>query len=595
MSLSQSMVMVILAATFGLIAWGRWRHDVIAFGALIVSVVVGVVPSETAFMGFGHPATVTVAAVLILSRALTNSGAAEAIARNILPKDQNLHGHLGAICGGGGLFSAFMNNVGALALILPVALQAAAKLKRSPALLLMPLAFASILGGLITLIGTPPNVIVATYRGEVLGSTFQMFDFTPVGLPVAMVGIAFVAFLGWRLIPTREGGRATAADLIEIEDYVTEARVVRDSRAWGMTVERVDEAAKRHDVVVVRLISAGHRMSHPAPDRVMKSNDKILVEGGPTAIDGFVGDLGLKIVGAKADKKDRKRLTNAELMEAVVNARSRLEGRTVEQMRFAARHGMNLLAVSRQGRPYRGRLLTFRFKAGDVLLFHGQSEQMAEAVTALGCLPLRHRGFVFGKRGYAVPTVAIFAAAILVSTLGLLDFPIALGAAVVVVVVVGVVTLRELYESVDWAVIVLLASLIPVGKALDETGATAVIAHGILESFAGASPTTLLVLLMVVATVLSAVLNNAATALVMAPIGVGMAAELGLSADPFLMAVAISSSCAFLTPIGHQNNTLVMGPGGYRFGDYWRLGLPVTALAIATSIPLILWFWPLHS
>lgn len=589
----QVLVLGIIVVAFVLFAWGKWRYDVVAFAALIAAVIVGVVPADLAFVGFGHPATVTVAAVLILSRALSNSGAAEAIARKILPHNQNVSHHLGAICGTSGVFSAFMNNVGALALMMPVALQSAGKLKKSPSLLLMPLAFASILGGLVTLIGTPPNVIIATYRAEVLGDSFKMFDFAAVGLPVAALAIGFIALVGWRLIPSRKTGQATAADLIEIEDYVTEARVMQDSRAWGMTVEKMDDAAKKHDVVVVRLISAGHRMTRPAPDRVMKSNDKILVEGGPQAIDAFIGDLGLKIVGAKTDQGNSKLFTNAELMEAVVNSRSRLEGRTVEQLRFSARYGMNLLAVSRQGRPYRGRLLNFRFKAGDVLLFHGESERMAEAVTSLGCLPLQHRGFVFGKRGFALLTVAIFLAAILVSAFGFLDFPVALGAAVVAVVVINVVSLRDLYESVDWAVIVLLGALIPVGKALDTTGATSVIANGILSVFGDGSPVTLLLLVMIVTTALSAVLNNAATALVMAPISVGIAERLAVSADPFLMGVAISASCAFLTPIGHQNNTLVMGPGGYRFGDYWQMGLPVTVIVIATSIPLILIFWPL--
>ncbi len=592
MTIQQLTLLAILGIFFGLLAWGRWRYDVAAFMALMASVVTGVVPAAEAFSGFGHPATVTVAAILILSRALTSTGATDWIARAVRPAMGSTLTHVGLLSSLAAAMSSFMNNVGTLGLLMPAALQSARKAKRSAAVVLMPLSFGAILGGLVTLIGTPPNIIVAAYRGKITGAPFGMFDFTPVGAVTALAGVAFVALIGWRLVPVAARKRAVSEELFDIEHYVAEARVPKDSSAIGKTLGEIDDATREIDALVIALVR-GERRYRPAAGVPVQAGDLLIIEAGPEEIDRFVTELGLEL--GPEGRRGKTPLGGAAgaLVEAVVAPRSRLEGQTVGAQRLIGRHGFTLLAVARQGRPHRGRLKAFRFRVGDVLLLHGEAERVPDAIAAFGCLPLAERGLSIGQRGKAPILIAIFAAAIAAASLGLLPIPIALALAVVVIVLAGLLPVRELYEGIDWPVIILLAALIPVGGALEDTGATDVIAAVILDVTAGRSAVVVLVLLMVVTMTLSDILNNAATAVVMAPIAAGIAERLGASPDPFLMAVAIGASCAFLTPIGHQNNALIMGPGGYRFWDYWRMGLPLEVLIVAVSTPMILVVWPL--
>ena len=590
MTFQQTAIFAILAIALGLFAWGRWRHDVVAFATLMAAVVIGVVPAMDAFDGFGHPATVTVAAVLILSRALMNAGATDQIARLLLPKTQRRTPHVGALCGLGAVLSSFMNNVGALALLMPVALRAAQSLRQPPSFILMPLAFASILGGLMTLIGTPPNIIIASFRGDAAGVPFQMFDFLPVGGVVAAAGALFIAAIGWRLLPMRGHTEDAPSDLFNIEAYVTEARVHADSAAQGMAYADVDAIAHKHELVLAGLIRRSKRIPRPQKDETLRTNDVLVLEGGPKAIDAFVSEMALKIVGT-GKETGGSHFKDTELVEAVVPPRSRVEGRTAGSLRLPARFDVDLLAVSREGQRRAGRLGAFRFRPGDVLLLHGDPVHVAEATARLELLPLEDRGGTFGKRDAAVLAFAIFIAAVAAATLGLVEFPIALGLAVIGVVLANIVPLRDVYEAVDWPVVVLLGALIPVGAAMETTGTTALIAEALYSVVGGAPLWLVLCGVMVVTSGLSAVLNNAATAVVMAPIAVALAERTAAPPDALLMAVAIAASTAFLTPVGHQNNTIVLGPGGYRFTDYARLGAPLTVLVIGVAVPMIMWIW----
>ncbi len=591
MTTPQLTIFTILVLLFLMLAWGRWRYDVVAFFALLAAVLTGVVPAGQAFSGFGHPATITVAAVLILSRALRVSGATDFIAKAVRPASSHPTLHIGTLSGIAAVMSAFMNNVGTLAILMPVALQSAIRSKRPASLLLMPLSFGSILGGLVTLIGTPPNIIIATYREGIAGEPFRMFDFSPVGATVALAGVIFIVLVGWRLVPENPKPGGAADELLEIHNYVTELSVPKDSPHIGKTLAEVDAIAKDIDAVVVDLIRDDKRYPGSSTGKQIKAGDVLKIEASPEHIDRFVAALGFTLATSKS-----KAIPGAEdptLIEAVVAPGSRLEGRTVGSLRLFSNRGVVLLAISRQGEPFRGRLKAFRLHVGDVLLLHGEADALPDAVAAAGCLPLAARPLSFGKRSQAPYMIGIFALAIALTSFGLLPIQIAFGMAILAMVASGFLPMRELYEEIEWPVIVLLGSLIPVGGALETTGATDVIADAILVVTAGLSATLVLVLLMVVTMTLSDILNNAATAVVMAPIGVSVADRLGVDSDPFLMAVAVAASCAFLTPIGHQNNALIMGPGGYRFGDYWRLGVPLEILVIAVALPMILWVWPL--
>jgi di/tricarboxylate transporter len=594
MPVDQILMLVLLACVLGFFIWGRWRYDLIAFSALLLAVVLGLVEPAQAFRGFGHPAVVTVAAVLILSKALSGSALIAMISKHL---EQHAEKHpavqIGALGGITSILSAFINNVGALALFMPVALRAARKAEHAPGLVLMPLSFAAILGGLITLIGTPPNIIIAAYRADVTGEPFSMFDFAPVGFPVALLGIVFVAVIGWRLIPRarREGG--ATQDILNIDDYVTEARVPKDAALIGKGVRQLESTFDEQSAELVGLIREGQRIHTATWRGRVKQDDILVIEAAPEGISETVQALGLELVGVGREVSDDLKSEDLALLEVVVSPNGMIEGRTAGGVSLRSRYGINLLAVSRQGQPVRSRLRNLRFYAGDVLLLQGPEDQMPATIATLGCLPLAERELKIGTSGRAWLPAGIFAVAIACASAGLIAAPIALGIAAMAMLFLKVSSLREAYDSVNWPVIVLLGSMIPIGGALETTGTTELITETILGGGAALSPVLVLTLVMVVTMTLSDIVNNAATAVIMAPIGVGLAERLEVNSDPFLMAVAIGASCAFLTPIGHQNNTLVMGPGGYHFGDYWRMGLPLEILIVAASIPLILIVWPL--
>jgi len=476
---------------------------------------------------------------------------------------------------------------------MPVALKSAAKVKRSPGFILMPLAFASILGGTITLIGTPPNIIIANYRARISGEPFSMFDFTPVGAVVTLVGLLFVAFLGWRLIPAARRAKQGDDSLFEIEAYVTELSVPEESPLLGKGRAQIESAFEKFEIEFVGLIRQRQRIHSATWRGRIVAGDVLVLEAAPEGIDKAVSSLGLELVGSGAEVSEDLKSDEVALVEAVVSPAGMIENRTASGVRLRGRFGVNLLAVSRQGRPMKTRLHTMRLRAGDVLLLQGPTDQMPTILNDIGCLPLAERDLRIGKPERAWLSLAVFVAAIIFMSLGLVAAPIALGLAAMAMLFLNVASLREAYDSINWPVIVLLGAMIPIGGALETTGATDLITESILSIGGDVSPILVLTILLIVTMTLSDIVNNAATAVIMAPIAYGLAERLQVNADAFLMAVAIGASCAFLTPIGHQNNTLILGPGGYRFGDYWRMGLPLEILITAVSVPMILWVWPL--
>ncbi len=591
MTHDQIALFILLAVVFALLIWGRWRYDLVAFAALMAALALGLVPADDAFSGFGHPATVIIALVLVVSRGLSNSGVIEFVAARIVDSARRLSAHIAIMAGTVAGLSAVMNNVAALALLMPVDVQAAKKAKRSPALSLMPLSFASILGGMVTLIGTPPNIIVAGFRERALGEPFSMFDFTPVGAACAIAGIAFIALIGWRLIPAARPGGSVAGDPFDLEGYLAELRAKKDGKAVGQRVRDLDELAREHDVQILGLVRRGKRLPGLARRETIRAGDRLVVEAAPEPLETFAAALGLS-AASRDDAKPLLSGDNLAMREAVVQPGSLAEGRQVGGLTMLRRRGVTLVGVSRSGRTLRDRLPHLRLAAGDVLLLLGAPDDIADAASRIGALPLAERGLQLPDRRKAGLAVGLFAAAIAAAGTGLVYLPVALGCVVALYVLLGVVPLRELYGSVEWSVIVLLGAMIPIGSALETTGGTILIADGLLALADGYQPAVALALLMIVTMTLSDVMNNTATAVIAAPVAIEVAAGLGVNPDPFLMAVAVAASCAFLTPIGHKNNTLILGPGGYRFGDYWRMGLPLEILVVAVGVPAILIVWP---
>ena len=585
------MLFALIGVLFVFLIWGRYRYDLVAFGALLVAYLLGLIPTEAVFSGFGHPAVIIIALVLIISRGLYLSGAIELIASALLDGTRRIGQHIALMAGVSAALSALMNNVAALALLMPVDLQAAEKAERSPALTLMPLSFASILGGMITLIGTPPNIVIATFRGEALGAPYTMFDFAPVGVAVAAVGIAYVALIGWRLIPVAGNATRNHSPVEDLERYLAELRVPAEAKILGERLRQLDSAADESGVQILGLIRDGERLPGMASQAVLQTDDRIVVEGGPDGIDAFAGAVALSY--SDSDRPSKAMSGNTVMREVAVPSTSRLVGRSESTLRLRYRRGVILLGISRNGIKIRERLREVQIQAGDLLLLLGPEDTLDDVVEWMGCLPLAPRGLDVIQRDKARWAILLFAGAIVLASLELVYLPIALACVALLYILLDIVPLSQVYESIEWPVIILLGAMIPISVALENSGGTELLAQLFVQGTQGWPLILILTALMVVTMTLSDVLNNVATALIAAPIALDVAFHLQVNPDPFLMAVAVAASCAFLTPIGHKNNTLIMGPGGYGFGDYWRMGLPLEILVVITAIPMILWVWPL--
>jgi di/tricarboxylate transporter len=488
------------------------------------------------------------------------------------------------------ILSGFINNVGALALLMPVALRLARSGGYQPSMVLMPLAFGSLLGGMTTLIGTPPNIVIATFRAEATGESFRMFDFGPVGGAVALAGVAFIVLGGWRLVPRREPGR-DQEERYSIGDYLTEVRVPPESKAVGLTFAEIEQEFAP-DVTIVSLVRGERQIPLPAPWDVLRADDVLIIEANADKIDELGSKFELEYEGRNGPLAGTLRSDDVAVVEAVVSSGARIAGRSAYSVRMRSRFGVNLLAMSRQGSRISNRLAQVTIRPGDVLLLQGHSESMSQYLRYLGCIPLQERKLGQGERQKLALTIGVFGIAIATTAVGLVSAPVALVAAGLVMVLMRVLSLEEVYDSIDWPIIVLLGAMIPVGGALEVSGGADRIGQFIFDVSGSYPPAIALIVLLVGTMFLSDMVNNAAAAVLMAPIGISLAHGFDASVDPFLMAVAVGASCAFLTPIGHQSNTLVMGPGGYRFGDYWRTGLPLQVVIVIAAIPMILLVWP---
>jgi len=611
----QLIVFGVLAATLVLFVWNRWRYDLVALAALLACALTGVVPAEEVFAGLGHPAVISVAAVLVLSRGLLNAGVVDSVARRLMQVGERPWAQVAALTGIVALSSGFMNNVGALALFMPVAIWMSRQSGRSPSYLLMPLAFGSLLGGTLTLIGTPPNLIIAGYRAEAGEAPFGMFAFLPVGAAVTVAGVLFIALLGWRLVPRRQEQEGNG-DLFEISAYLTEVRVPEGCKYAGRTLHALIGAVQDEaDVQVIALIRGDERQRMPSTYEVLREGDILLVEADSDSLKALLDVTGVELAAdveeqenkahdeqeaaeqaveqEKVEKNHKSRHGELTLAEAIVSPGSMLVGTSASGLDLRERHGVNVLAVARQGQRLRQRLGEIRFAAGDILLLQAREDALQSSLNSLGCLPLASRGLSITTPRNVMLASAIFAITLASIAFGLLPAATALVTGALVMILVGLIPLGRIYESIDMPVIVLVAAMLPVGQALETTGGSQLIADALLELGQSLPAAATLALLMVAVMLISNVVNNAAAAVLAAPVAISLARGMDASVDPFLIAVAIGASCAFLTPIGHQSNTLVMAPGGYRFGDYWRLGLPLSILVVLCAVPAILWIWPL--
>ncbi|RUW13964.1 SLC13 family permease [Mesorhizobium sp. M1A.F.Ca.IN.020.03.1.1] len=581
------------AVTFVMMAafvWGRYRYDLVAAAALLLALAVGIVPFDKAFSGFSDDIVIIVGSALLVSAGIARSGIMELAIARFAPKLSGVRSQLALLVIVVTCLSAFVKNIGALAIMIPIAFQFARRSGTSPSIFLMPMAFGSLLGGLMTQVGTSPNIVVSRVREQLTGTAFTMFDFAPVGAAVAAAGMIFLLSFYW-LLPVREKLGGALNEALDIKDYLTEARVVGDSTVLGKTVADVIKLAGGDAVVTSILRNRTMRMT-PLPDAVLKVNDILLLEGDPAALDRRVSQGKLSVTGDRVNEE----VTTSEMVaiEAVIGESSPLIGWTAQRLALYDRFNVNLLAVSRRGQRLDRRLAKVELRLGDVVVLQGNATTMPETLRGLGCLPLAERPILLGSVRKGIVPVVILALAMLTTAVGLLPVPVAFFAAAVGIVLFKVIPLRDVYQSLDGPILVMLAVLIPVSDSLRTTGATALVAAE-LARFGTVLPAPgALTLILVAAMAVTPFLNNAATVLVMAPVASEFAADLGYRPEAFLMAVAIGAGCDFLTPIGHQCNTLVMGPGGYRFSDYPRLGLPLSFLVVIVAVPMLAIVWPMN-
>ncbi len=592
MTLQQGEAFAILAAMLVLFASDRLRYDLVGGLALIAAALTGVVPPNKVFDGFSNPVIIIIASVLVLSRAIALSGVVEIAIRRILRGTGSASIQIGVLTTAVAGLSAFMKNVGTLGIFMPIAIQTAERSKRLPSLYLMPLAFGSLVGGTMTLIGTGPNLLISTVRQEVVGKPYELFDFTPVGLPLTIISVLFLS-VGWRLIPKNRRGPPSAERKFEIETYTSEATIPLTSPIAGKTVKDLEDLSDGA-MTVTSIIRQGGRRNIPSGHWPLFAGDVVVMQADPVVLKPVIDEAQLVLHGADETPSPRSKDDVIENVEAIIGADSPMIGQTLESLQLRRRFECAVLAIGRGGEQIRTRVPNTRLQAGDILVFQGRKELLPETLVQLGCLPLADRSLAIGRghRGF-LPLVILLVVMVVVA-LGWVAADAAFFAAAVLVVLLKLITPKEAYEAIDWPVIVMLGSLIPVGEALNLTGASGLIANA-LGHAAGHLPDVLALALILVASMLvTPFLHHAAAVLVMGPIAATLAHDLSYKPDAFLMAVALGASCDFLSPIGHQNNALIMAPGGYRFGDYWRLGLPLSILVAILGTILIPLIWPLR-
>ncbi|MDK1373326.1 SLC13 family permease [Sinorhizobium sp. 6-70] len=592
MTAEQSLSFLVIGAMMVFFIWDRFRYDIIACSALMLAVAVGIVPFNRAFAGFSDDIVIIVGSALIVSAGVARSGVVDAAIQRFLPDLTSVRSQLALLVVTVTVLSAFIKNIGALAIMIPVAFQFARRSGVQPSVFLMPMAFGSLIGGLMTQVGTSPNVVVSRMRQDLTGESFTMFDFTPVGASLALVGAVFLLF-AYRLVPERKSQQVSVNQAIEITDYTSEAVVAAGSPMIGKPLVNLVKLGDG-GAVVIAIFRRGTHLA-PLPDAIIEADDILLLEGGPAALDRIVSQAKLRISGDRSPASaNGKAPADIEAIEAVIASGSPLIGMSAQRLALFNNHNINLLAVSRQGERLKQRLGSIRLQAGDIVVLQGTRRDLPAFLQDFGCLPLAQREILLGTIRRATVPLLVLAAAMGATAVGVVPVPVAFFAAALAMVVFRVIPLRDVYRAVDGPILVMLAALIPVSDTLRTTGGSDLIAGWLSGIAASLPPAGALALILIAAMAVTPFLNNAATVLVMAPIAASFATALGYKPDAFLMAVAIGAGSDFLTPIGHQCNTLVMGPGGYRFSDYPRLGLPLSIVIVLVAVPMLMLVWPLH-
>lgn len=590
MTLIQIEAALIVVVMLALFAWDRWRYDVVALGALLAALVTGVVKPKGAFEGFSSQVVVVIASVLIVGRAISRSRVLDEIAHGLLRRAPSTGARIAALAGCVAVLSAFIKNVGTLGIFMPIAIQSARRNGQSPSLYLMPLSFASLIGGTMTLVGTSPNLLISTVRQEAGGGPFGMFDFLWVGLPLTLLAILFLS-VGWRLLPADRQGRPTDEEKFDVGRYMTELRIPRGADLAGGTVGNVEDT-EEGDLIVTAVLRGDRRHSIPPRSWRLEAGDILVVQSRPDVVKALVAREKLELAGD--EEIDIQPGEEIVTMEAIVGATSMLSGWSVAALRLRQRYGVNLLAVTRPGSLARERLRDHVFAPGDVVVMQGHAHGLTATFAELGCLPLADRNLELHRAEKGYVSIAILGVALVLMILHVAPVEVAFFGAAAAVIITNQITLKNAYGAIEGPVIVMLACLLPIGEALRDVGVTQIVATQLTALASHLAPILALGFVLLVSMLATPVMHHAPAVIIMGPIAAQLARSLSYSPDPFLMAVALGAACDFLSPIGHQNNLLVKEPGGYTFADYSRLGLPLSLMVLVVGTPLIAWAWPIR-
>ncbi|MCF6178454.1 MAG: SLC13 family permease [Geopsychrobacter sp.] len=580
------LVLFILSVSILLFASNRIRVDLVSLMILLALGITGLVTPAEAFSGFSNPAVITVAAMFILSSGLTHTGALQPLTSRLLEiSRQSEQRMVITIMLTSALFSAFINNIAATALLMPLTIEMGKKGNVNPSKLLIPLAFGSLLGGVCTLIGTPPNLLANALLMQHAGTSFSMFDFTPLGIVLLIAGVLYMSTFGRRFLPERKTGTLTSA--YQVKAYIAEVEVLPGAAIANKTIaaSRLEE---NHALKVRAILRGRQKFPFPHRNRKILAGDILFVEGNPKTILQLHRAEGLQVVPEKEYPKDPHREREDVLViEASLTPTSEMVGKTLREVKFAETYGLTVLAIWRSGAPVVRKVDHVILRFGDVLLLQGTHDHVVHLSKNHGFLllgdietsPYRpHRG---------PASIAILAGAILLATGGIMPIMLSATLGALLMVLSRCLSIKDAYESIDWSIILLIAGTLPLGIAMESSGLAAKIA-GFLIQFSGTlGPWPVLSILIFLTILLTAIMSNAATVVLLAPIAYSTAISLNVDPKPFFMGIALAASICFISPIGHQSNALVMGPGGYRFSDYTRSGMGLNLICWALASLLI--------
>ena len=585
------LVLVILAAAVILFVSERLRVDLIALLVLITLRITGLITIEEAFSGFASPAVITVWSVYIVSGGLFKSGIADILANFMLRlSGQSYLRLLFIIMITVGIMSSFMNNIGAVAILLPAVVSAGRKINVAPSKLLIPMAFTSLLGGKMTLIGTPPNILATSIMESYGGmEPFGFFDFTPMGAIVLVVGILYFLLIGNHLLPDRTPS-GQLSESYQIRDYLSEVRVKDKSSLVGKTLAE-SQLGQNYNLNVVQIHRSGERLRVPSQNPVFRSGDILLVQGSSQNILKSYETLDLEAI-PEWKFEDFSQGTQT-MIEVTLSPRSKMQGQTLKEIDFRAHFGLTVLALQHRGKSIFSNLADIPLDFGDAMLIQGPEDRIAQLRRDEDFLILETPPMETKRTQKAPLAVLILAGVLLVVSMRILHVSTAMLIGAVLMILTGVLKMDEAYQAIEWKSVFLIAGMLPMGIAMQNSGTALFLAQKIVDVVGNWGTIAVLMGIFLMTALTTEVMSNAAATVLVTPIAIDAARSLGANPQTFVMAVVIAAATSFLMPIGHQANVLVFGPGGYKFGDYTRVGIWLNIIIFFVVLVFLPLIWPL--